>query len=44
MVRTLLYKVMPQDTGGILKYTDVHGDIGRLIFDSWPEMTFLDIE
>ena len=35
---------MPQDAGGVFEYTDVHCDIGRLIFDGRAEMTFLDIE
>lgn len=42
--RTLLDKIMPQDTGGIFKYANVHGDIGTLVFDSWTEVTFLDVE
>lgn len=42
--RTLLDKVMPQDAGGIFKYANVHGDIGTFFFDSWTEVTFLDVE
>lgn len=41
---TLLDKVMPQDAGWIFEYADVYGDIGRLIFDGWVEVTLLDIE
>lgn len=44
MRETLLDKVMPQDASGIFEYTDVHGDISRLVLDCRAEVTFLDIE
>ena len=39
-----LDEIVPQNTGGIFQYTDVHCDFGRLVFNSGPRMSFLDIE
>ena len=39
--RALLDKVMPQDTGWIFEYANVHGDVCGLIFDGWAEVAFL---
>jgi hypothetical protein len=40
----LLDEIVPQNARGVFQYTDVHGDVGRLVFDSGSRMTFLDIK
>ena len=40
----VLDKIVPQDPGWVLEYTNEYRNLGRLVFNCWSSISLLNIE